>query len=753
MKNGIMKTTGCVCTFVFGVLLPLAALVVGLSLEGEDTFIAGIMPTPFHVALVASVPVANLVAWTCLLRGRGAQSRLVSALCGFSVGICAVYAVELVPLMFLGLVFCALGFWYFGLGFLGLLPCAPATGFVSALVFRHKLASVSKEAGVEQVGGFLAGLLAAALVWTVLGGSAIAAYCGCRRGLSDDPAVAAKGIQLARSLGREDVVRRYCRTGSFIDTTHWGRWEWWTGDDSTPEQRDLLYYRITGENPVYLHSWRSRRGMLSWDYFVGGEKVGGIVEGLSLKDSAYDTTVDAASGVGYCEWTVTFANSRTWGEAEARCRIALPPGGVVSRLTLWVNGEESEAAFGTKGQVRRAYESVVRRRRDPVLVNVCGPDQVQLQCFPVPHEGEMKVRLGVTVPLQVAADGKSARFPAPAIATRNFSVPADIIGLPAAETVVLDAPPAAFASFSDESREELAGSAILQKASSAPGWRPERVAFVIDTSAAMKPHIGKVFSALVGRVPGDIKREYWFLDDMPRDKPLPFIPKIRPACAGGRPALHTLVKALDSLSSQPGPSALVWIHAGEPLASQNGDAFALKLRKSPETRLFLCQVDVGDCPVAESMSPSPQIASLTAEALLGGIDHALEWLLAGWGGSNSWNAVRMKVPLAEVPAEAAKASDHLGRLWAAEETARVFRTGDPVALEKAQKTALPWHIVTAATGAVVLETQEQFKENGLEQVSPSSVPTTPEPSSILSLAVVALVFASVLFLRRRRAAA
>ena len=111
------------------------------------------------------------------------------------------------------------------------------------------------------------------------------------------------------------------------------------------------------------------------------------------------------------------------------------------------------------------------------------------------------------------------------------------------------------------------------------------------------------------------------------------------------------------------------------------------------------------------------------------------------------------MPVAEVPAAAAPASDHLGRLWAAEETARVFRTGDPVALEKAQKTALPWHIVTAATGAVVLETKEQFAANALEQVSSSSVPTTPEPAALLSLGVVVFVFVAVCFIRRRRNAA
>ncbi len=103
--------------------------------------------------------------------------------------------------------------------------------------------------------------------------------------------------------------------------------------------------------------------------------------------------------------------------------------------------------------------------------------------------------------------------------------------------------------------------------------------------------------------------------------------------------------------------------------------------------------------------------------------------------------MREKMPLSEVPEDAVPASDHLGRLWAAEETARIFRDGDPVALEKAQKTALPWHIVTAVTGAVVLESQQQYRENDLEPVDAQSVPTVPEPGALLCLVIVTIVFA------------
>ena len=320
--------------------------------------------------------------------------------------------------------------------------------------------------------------------------------------------------------------------------------------------------------------------------------------------------------------------------------------------------------------------------------------------------------------------------------------------------------------------EALNGSAIVQKTSVEPFWKPSRVAFVIDTSAAMKPHMAGVLAAL-GKLPDEIEKEFWFTDDLPPDhsafdrinvrrlstKPPVFLPRSVP-CRGGRPAIATLVKAIDTLAASGNSRALVWIHAGEPVSGQAGDALALKLRKAANVKLFICQIAEGECALTEPIPPSANIVSLTSEALSGGAGPALERLFRKWRGyspdlenrrerAGGRRTVREKVPLSEVPEDAVAASDHLGRLWAAEETARIFRDGDPVALEKAQKTALPWHIVTAVTGAVVLESQQQYRENDLEPVDAQSVPMVPEPGALLCLIIVAVVFALAWRLRGR----
>ena len=162
-----------------------------------------------------------------------------------------------------------------------------------------------------------------------------------------------------------------------------------------------------------------------FDRNQGGEVVAGKVKGLSLFSSKFDGSMDANGGVGYLQWTLIFQNESPV-QREARAEVQLPPGAVVSRLTLWVNGEPREAAFAGKGKVRQAYQQVVQQQRDPVLVTTAGRDRILVQCFPVPaNNGEMKIRLGITVPL-ILEDSYNARLLLPHFVDRNFNIPNEL---------------------------------------------------------------------------------------------------------------------------------------------------------------------------------------------------------------------------------------------------------------------------------------------------------------------------------------
>ena len=90
-----------------------------------------------------------------------------------------------------------------------------------------------------------------------------------------------------------------------------------------------------------------------------------------------------------------------------------------------------------------------------------------------------------------------------------------------------------------------------------------------------------------------------------------------------------------------------------------------------------------------------------------------------------------------------KSSKHLARLWAFDEAKR-FIVARQVA--NAIKVGGAYQLVTPVTGAVVLESKQQFDQAGLSPVDSQSVPTVPEPATLL-LAAIGVV---LLYMFRRR---
>jgi hypothetical protein len=87
-------------------------------------------------------------------------------------------------------------------------------------------------------------------------------------------------------------------------------------------------------------------------------------------------------------------------------------------------------------------------------------------------------------------------------------------------------------------------------------------------------------------------------------------------------------------------------------------------------------------------------------------------------------------------------------LWAFDEVTNLLRLGDGRSSDTAMKLASSYQLVTPLTGAVVLETQEQYQRAGLEPVNPGTVPTIPEPEEWL-LMLSALLVLSWILIRRR----
>lgn len=130
------------------------------------------------------------------------------------------------------------------------------------------------------------------------------------------------------------------------------------------------------------------------------------VAGLSTSRSVITGVVDPRTMTASYYWTFTLKNTNK-SSKEAQMNIALPAGAVVSRATLWINGRAEEAAFNTTSQVQNAYDWIVTRNRDPLLITQTEDGNINLKASPVMPKKEMKIRIGITTPMQMTADGKS----------------------------------------------------------------------------------------------------------------------------------------------------------------------------------------------------------------------------------------------------------------------------------------------------------------------------------------------------------
>ena len=744
---------------MFGVIFP--AAVIGFELVtrlcAEHVFDP--LPSPAAGLLVAAVPSANLALWLRLRRPEpSAHGAWVLAGAG-AAAVAACYALVFTPVYPLALV----GVLLFGLG---LLPFGPLAACWVAVALTRKaardLAPAQPRRALWACGGVAAGLLALALVDLPPAATRLALAWSARPDAEDQR----RGVRLMRAAGDRDLLLRLCydsagRPSGVLSFLASGG-----GADAGAETARELYYRVTGQAfnavaPPYDGGAWSFTRELNFDEDQGGAQVGGRLRHLRLASSRIDGSIAPADAAAYLEWTFEIRN--TGGQPyEARFELQPPPGAVVTRATLWVNGEPREAVFAGRAAVRAAYQQVVvRERRDPLLVTAGPGGRVLVQAFPVPAGATMKFRLGFTAPLE-GTGPETGRLILPAIVDRNFNVED---GLAHAVWLEADGPlagdPGLFdpgAAGSGRLRGEVSDAALSRRpavqarspsgAAYAPAaLQPVRaLMLVVDGSAALRPHASALRRAL-DAVPAGARIGLVVAGDAPTVlPPAPWSPErrdafereLRPrAFFGGQDNAGALARALGAAGPE---GAVLWVHGPQPVRFAAG---AARLEQTAErlgrpARLHSYAAAPGpdrttpDGPwgwTARELPASGDLAHDVGDAL-----HDLLRPGQGWR------------PRTDDPA-----SFHEERLAHYGQVLALLRDGSAAGREQAAALAAGSALVTPVTGAVVLETDADYARTGLEPPDAAEVPTVPEPEEWALLALAATVLAWTL--RRRRALA
>jgi Ca-activated chloride channel family protein len=90
--------------------------------------------------------------------------------------------------------------------------------------------------------------------------------------------------------------------------------------------------------------------------------------------------------------TQEFEN-KTGRQLEATYLFPLPTGATVDEFALWMNGKREVGKVMERNKARQIYESIVRRARDPGLIEYVDAELFQARVFPIPANGKQKVEL------------------------------------------------------------------------------------------------------------------------------------------------------------------------------------------------------------------------------------------------------------------------------------------------------------------------------------------------------------------------
>jgi hypothetical protein len=387
----------------------------------------------------------------------------------------------------------------------------------------------------------------------------------------------------------------------------------------------------------------------------------------------------------------------------------------------------------------------------------------------------MKIRIGITSPLVLTAPEK-AHFRWPCFLERNFTIPDDFrhsvwveSRAPLSGKVGMFRPSrgmegrhvlrGSFREFDlsnpestvvvrlpDKSRHSWAWDhratpeqGIGQTIEAVPGARPDRIVLVIDCSAGMNSSFGAIAQSLF-HLPSACEVRVLFAADEVEDlvkrageaavSPAGLAEQVRGLQGfGGRDNLPALLEAWD-LAAEAKRGVVAWIHGPQPVPLQPPAALLQRLeRRSPFPALYDFQVGPGPSRITESLEG---IESVEIVPRLGRVGSDLERLFGIWSGKEvSWRLARHVLVPGDDRAEGKPTtSDHLVRLWAADEIGRLVKARRAA---KAVDLAGRYQLVTRVSGAVVLETQTEYELAGLQPADPATVPSIPEPRAWLLL--------------------
>jgi len=380
----------------------------------------------------------------------------------------------------------------------------------------------------------------------------------------------------------------------------------------------------------------------------------------------------------------------------------------------------------------------------------------------------MKIRFGITAPLDMS-DLSHGRTRLPVMVERNFNLRgalkhaiwvesrskltsdhtgfkasqhddgdhilegqlADPVLISAESTIEVERAQASQKVFTQARKSEQS---ILQELSRESTQAPDSVIWVVDGSYAMTPHMSDILEALENwdseitlqvLVASDqspfIAPDHTYKICSPQEA-LSYLSLLEPS--GGQDNLAALTQAW-ALAREQGARHVWWYHGPQPVML--GDPSSLQ-QQMERSRGSIQLISKGIFPVPNRILENLDSSFTRVLPHYGNLQETWQqWLDEVTGKAEIWRFHRRTLPSSEMEnTHLPQVSQHIERLWAKQEVLHLIAQREQ---KKAIALASEHQLVTPVTGAVVLETQEQYDEMGLTPVPFDAVPSIPEPST------------------------
>lgn len=746
------------------------------------------------------IPLSN--AATLLLAQQGRSSRTLAILCalnGIACAVSVVLTIILAPLCLLACAGLAIGLFIWPAFLFCAYHLLVAVGPIyTSFAMRNRLLRLKEKQPIAWLPMGTAAAITLTLVLLALLPTRLTQQC--LASARDHGEMQKQAVLLLRAFGDNETMLRSCYKQDLV-------LPWWFQMGHGPLSSSILtdsemiasrelFYRSTG-NPFnsakrptgteYYYGWEDE---IDWwnDHDFAGATVGGVVRGLTLTNSKVDGWVDADEAISRLNWKMHFTHD-TASRAELRAEILLPPQAVVSGCALWINGIRHDALIGTRNSTRGAYQTSAERGERPFMVSTAGPGRVLIQSSTGWWGNDVDLEVDITAPVTVT-NKDSASLRLPMFAERNFGITTPhFINLATTSMGVNSPVTKELKDISLKSAEGTLqfqrdpqivrlrgqapyldkGSEVVEVLQTALADKNVPTCIVIDGSASMGPFIHSACKALSKANFSDASIVW------ASDSPQTVIShantnsvnwhnalsKLEDAgCVGGQDNAEALMQALQTM---PGEEALniVWIHGPQP-AKLPSDKFPQELAKS-NAKIFEYQVAPAPNELIRSLDHSQKLVQVanfkTTEA-------DLKDLFAKLSGEQQQTAMTGSLePAGSSNAQSARHGNELSQIFINQLI--LSKLDDQTALQELGELAQKASIVTPLTSALVLETKESYEAYGVKQYSKKNgtttatlpkdllgsaaglIPTKPEPPMSLLIACAMMIFAGLIWIRRK----